>query len=501
MKKMLLFILVFLLLIAVPVNSMAANDLTIKVNGAAMAFPDAKPFIDINYRTQVPIAVLARALGAEADWDDGEQAAYIKKDGIIIKIVIGSDEMYIGGEKIVMDTAAALVDSRTFVPVRYVAQALGLKVEWDEAGRTVNLSSAKQAFEYRLMDKIPKDQNYMASPLSVKMALALAANGAGGNTKDEILGALDIGDLDEFNDYAKKLISEYDAKKGLELNIANSIWLNTENVPGAGFAHNYANKVSQYYNAMSGEVNNRNAVDTINAWISNNTNNKITNVISSADFLAALVNATYFNAAWQQEFEKQYTRAAEFTNADGAVKNIDFMNQTGNFSYYGDSHVQMIRLNYKELNDDSGKKALGLSMYVALTDGSHVDYESVFEKLQYKRVSVSMPKFKIEYNIQLEGLLRQLGIIKAFEPDEADFKPMFTGLGGLNTFIGSVVHKTYINVDEEGTEAAAATVIIMAPTSAIEETIVFKANRPFVFFIRDDINNEILFLGEYMYAQ
>jgi serpin B len=173
------------------------------------------------------------------------------------------------------------------------------------------------------------------------------------------------------------------------------------------------------------------------------------------------------------------------------------MNNIGYADYYRDEHIQMIRLPYKRNS---------ISMCIALTDGNYVDYESIFGKFDRKRVSISMPKFTIEFELKLNDILKQLGIIKAFDSNLAKLRSMFytpEGSGYENTdyYIDKATHKTYINVDENGTEAAAVTVITIMPTSVPEDPIIFIADKPFVFFIRDDENGEILFMGEYLFAK
>ena len=496
MKKSIQIILVFALLITLVPVAFAANELKVLVGGKAIDFPDAKPFIDQNNRTQIPIAVLARALGADVSWDQGTQTARIVKAGKQITITIGKSEMSVDDEIVNMDTAAVLLSNRTFIPVSFVAQALDYTVRWDAINSTVSLTQNNQAFAYRLMESLPKDSNYMVSPISIKIAFAMVANGANGVTKDEILSTLGIDNLDEFNNYAKELIKAYGENSSMELKIANSIWLNTDCMPGVDFSESFGKTVSDYYNAKSGTVNDSNAADTINRWISDNTNGKIDNAVSGSDFLAALVNATYFKADWARQFSQWATKEAEFTNADDTVSNTDFMNMTGYFKYYSDKSVQMISLPYTSTKSGGG----GISMYIALTDGGYVNYESIFEKTEVEDVRLSIPKFSIKYDVKLNDILKQLGIKTAFDKYVAELSPMFNEPGEY--YIEKATHKTYIDVDENGTEAAAATVIEVAPTSMpIDDPIEFTANRPFVFFIRDDLSGEILFMGEYLFAK
>lgn len=353
-------------------------------------------------------------------------------------------------------------------------------------------SDTPRSFAWNLNDFMPTDKNYMFSPLSIKMALAMAANGANGETKDEILKALEIEDLDKFNELSAQLIKDYGENEKVKLNIANSLWLNTDYYKNVEFEKSFENIIMDYYNADSGKVNHSNAVDIINNWVNKKTNGKITKLISDSDFLAYLVNAIYFKGEWAVQFDENATDKAEFTDRKGQKTEIDFMNMTSYFDYYEDDHTQMLKLPYKD-----GKT----SMYIALSDGKASDVDKNIEKMERRRVQVSIPKFKTEFSVKLVDALSEMGIRTAFDEDRADFKSMCTAIPE-NIFISDVIHKTFISVDENGTEAAAVTGVSFEETSVpVDPPVIFNANRPFTYFIRDDINEEILFMGEYAYAE
>ncbi|MDP4132972.1 MAG: serpin family protein [Bacillota bacterium] len=349
-----------------------------------------------------------------------------------------------------------------------------------------------ESFAWNLNKLMPTDKNYMFSPLSIKMALAMAAVGADGDTQNEILKVLQIQNLDEFNELSAKLIKEYSENDKVKLNIANSLWLNADYCKDVDFESSFKDTIQKYYGADSSKVNNANAVESVNKWVKNKTNGKITQLISDSNFLAYIVNAVYFKGEWAEQFAPEATRKAEFTDRNGKRTEIDFMNMTGNFYYYEDSSVQMLKLPYKD-----GKT----SMYIAIPQGRTIDLDKYIEKMESKRVKLSLPKFKTEYSTKLIDTLSQMGIHTAFDADKADFKKMFTEISE-NVFISDVIHKTYINVDENGTEAAAVTGIGFATSCMqVDPPIVFNADKPFTYFIRDDENGEILFMGEYAYAE
>ena len=352
-------------------------------------------------------------------------------------------------------------------------------------------SDVSGGFAWNLNELMPDDQNYMFSPFSIKMALAMAAVGADGDTQDEILKVLQIEDLNKFNAASAQFIQEYGENEKVRLNIANSLWLNTDYYKGADFESTFRDTVLKYYQADSGKVNNANAVETVNNWVKDKTNDKITGLISNSDFLAYIVNAVYFKGEWARQFSRDATGKAEFTDRNGKSTEIDFMNMTGYFDYYADDFGRMLKLPYKD-----GKT----SMYIAIPAGGAEDLYKNIEKMEATRVKLSLPKFKTEFDIKLIKQLSQLGIHTAFDRDTADFKNMFTDIPD-NIFISDVIHKTFINVDEAGTEAAAVTGIGFDTTAMpTEPPVAFIADKPFTYFICDDVSGEILFMGEYAYA-
>lgn len=392
--------------------------------------------------------------------------------------------------------------------------------------------NSQNAFAFKMNAEITKNENYMFSPLSIKTALAMTANGADGATRSEILSALGISDLDKFNSDTKalmekyngdfdmdrytelseklmngeltdaeyeeysELMREYNSGKSAQLNIANSIWLNEDYYPNSDvkFSSGFESTIKDFYGGESQIVNNKNAVKTINDWVSNKTNNKITSIVDDPNFLAYLVNAVYFKAAWQNEFNEYATEKAVFNNYDGSTAETDFMNKTAYYGLYEDDSVKMISIPYKG----------SASMYISIDDGGNIDYDSYFDRLETGYVNLFLPKFKIEYENNIgksadDCMLKRLGINTAFNPSLADFGKMIENVpGGENVYIDIVKHKTYISVDEQGTEAAAVTGVGMAGASAIiPEPVDFIVDKSFTFMIRDDESGDILFMGRY----
>lgn len=354
--------------------------------------------------------------------------------------------------------------------------------------------SSSYESDFDFMKYMPKDQNYMISPFSIKMAMMMAANGANGYTQKEILSALGVSSIDEYNQKASDIITRYNSNKDVNLNVANSIWLNKTEAMGANFKNTYKKIISDFYKGVAREESADTIASKINDFIAKETNNKITNVLPAerpAGFLSALVNTIYFKGSFENQFDTANTKKDTFTDRNGNKSEIDFMNQTKHFGYYENDGVQMLKMNY------SGRD---IAMYILLNDDDKdVDINDIISKMEYKNVSVSMPKFKTEFTKSFVDVLKQMGINIAFT-NAANFSNMFDNVG---THISDVIHKTFIEVDENGTEAAAATVILIAKSSLPmpEEIKEFKANKPFTYFIRDEVSGEILFLGEYAFAK
>ncbi len=408
------------------------------------------------------------------------------------------------------------VDDNKFAPKELYTteQAVATLVRVYENSKKSEVNdTADLSFSDKLNAQMPADKNYMFSPLSVKMALSLAANGAEGDTKNEILNALGIKSLDEFNALSKDLIKRYSQCDILSLNIANSIWINKDKTT-QNFSNAFKDFAAELYNAEVRTVDNKNAVGEINSWVNDKTNGKIPQIINNADnFWAMLINAIYFKGAWQSEFNDRLTKPDEFTNADGTKTETDFMNKTSWIQYAKTKSAKIIELPYKNRAanfSESGEYIgtdnyddLDISMYLLLSDddiNAERELDDAIESESFKSTytKLSMPKFKIEYSESLNDMLKNIGIKTAFDTRAAQFGKMFDS---GNMWFSDTIHKTFISVDEKGTEAAAVTGIGMGGSSLPPEPIELKFNKPFYFVIRDNISGESLFMGRYAFAK
>ena len=361
--------------------------------------------------------------------------------------------------------------------------------------------------------------NWVLSPYSARLCLAMLANGAKGETQAELLDALQIDDLEAFNQSVKELLETYDSyARIMSLDTANSIWINQSWFDGKGeFLSDFLKTMEADYRATVEEVTNKDSVERVNAWANEKTNGKIPSILTedNREFVTALVNAVYFKAAWANEFYENNTEKADFENADGTAGTVDMMHQSDGFGYYATPGVEALKMDYRKYAVDNAEgdnweyfRDADFSMYLIKAD-KEIDVQHLLDQAEfvYGDVNVSIPKFKVEYSAALDEALKALGVKTAYDAEKADLTAMLdsTGLPGKQHFLDTVLQKVYISVDEKGTEAAAVTAAADAGGSAeptrpklVRE---FTADCPFWFVIRDNANKEILFVGRYEMAQ
>ena len=371
------------------------------------------------------------------------------------------------------------------------------------------------SFTDSLIRQMPKDKNWTVSPYSLEMCMAMVANGARGQTQEEILEAMQIGDLNSYNESVRNTLETYKGfSRIMSLETSNSVWLNQDQFAGKGsFRQSFTDILKLNYLAKTGEVWNRNSIETVNQWAEDATNGKISQILDEEhrDFAVALANAVYFKAAWMNPFLSEQTAPRTFYNQDGSEKEIPFMNQTELFPYYEEEGLQILEMPYRNyLVDEQDQTKMktfmdaDFSMYLLLSE-DEPDLQEVLDRavFQKEKVCVSIPKFKTEYGDSLVEELEALGITTAFDSDRADFSDMIDlskcpWVEGL--YLDEVLQKACLDVDEEGTEAAAVTVaIIRKSTTSLptDDMRTFTADHPFYYVIRDNSSGRILFAGRY----
>ncbi len=373
-----------------------------------------------------------------------------------------------------------------------------------------NQENDNLTFADKLNQNMPNDKNYMISPLSIKMALLMAANGATGETQEEILKATGVKDLNVYNESTRQMLDKYSESDILKLNVSNSIWINSDKTPQR-FSNDYKETLAKNFDATSDIVTDEDAVSKINGWVNEKTEGKIPTIINkeNKNFWAMLVNAVYFKGRWQNEFSKGATEKDIFTSKDGSETETDFMHRRGWMPYANTDGVSIVALPYltrESIFNENGEyvetkklEGINVSMYLMISDNENFSPEEILNKTEMGSAYIDLfvPKFNIEYSTGLNDILKSIGINRAFR-DDAEFEKMFDD---GNMWIDSTIHKTYIKVDEEGTEAAAVTAIGMAGSALPPEPIELKFNKPFTFVIKDNANGEILFMGKYAFAK
>ena len=363
-------------------------------------------------------------------------------------------------------------------------------------------TTARNDFATRLHEKLAENQagkNLFFLPFSIQVALAMCAVGARGKTRTvmaDLIGAPES--VDEQNrQYAELLKSiNENGRRLFELTTANALW----GQQGSHLKPKFRQAIVECYDGALKEVNFIDqpdcAVKTINGWVSDKTHQKIKDLIHrnliDSDTRLILTNAIYFKGKWEFEFKKASTKDENWHGPNGD-RTAPMMRRKGNYPNYEDKDFQAVELPYK-----GGQ----LSMLVVLPrdlDGltsleanwsANDTYRVVPKKLFAESVIVSLPRFKLETEFKLKPIFCEMGAELAFG-NEADF----SGIGDESLKISEVVHKAFVEVNEEGTEAAAATGAHMSFKSAMPMPKEFKADHPFLFFIRDRNTNTVLFAG------
>ena len=331
------------------------------------------------------------------------------------------------------------------------------------------------------------------------MALSMVYNGADGVTKEEIASALqaegiDVNELNKAN--ASLMTMLHKDSKQIQLNVANSIWLN-ENFH---FQDSFAQNNKDYFNAKIQEIDitSSKSPRLINDWVKNSTNGKIKNIVEDPlqpETVAILINAIYFNGDWKYPFEKANTVKRPFYLSDGTTKDVSLMTLRKRLAYMENENFQAVTLPYG--NGEMSMKIFlpkeGISLdefQKTLTNENWTAWNADFDA---NEGTILLPKFHLEYDVELNNSLKKLGMNSAFN-DDANFSKMIIEPEPI--WISKVKQKTFINVDEKGTEAAAVTSITTESGSApIDDPFYMEVNRPFFFTITESETNTILFMG------
>ena len=368
--------------------------------------------------------------------------------------------------------------------------------------KSAEIIQADQQFTFELFREVyglSEEENLMISPFSVSYALGMTYNGSGEDTREAFRQVLHFGEWtdQEVNESYQDLTSQLvTLDNAVQFNIANSIWYRLGyNVLAEFIATN-----QEYFDAAVEELDfsDPGAVDIINSWIEEKTNGKIRDMLDYIPYDAVmyLINAIYFNATWKYQFEPEETFEDDFTLEGGTLHRCDFMQVQGDFNLtrqedftavempYGDSAFSMVVMLPNP----------GVSVSDLVEEMDAESWDTWFEDSHLTGVQIHLPKFKYGFKSLLNQSLKNLGLAIAFS-DSADFSNI---IQGPSLYISRVIHQTFIDVKEEGTEAAAATIVEMNELSTIPGGVpwLFRADRPFLYVIKENSTGAILFMGK-----
>jgi serine protease inhibitor len=371
------------------------------------------------------------------------------------------------------------------------------------------LISAGNTFAFDLLRQVPLEHpdspNVFLSPLSASMALGMAMNGAAGETWSQMRDALGFAGLDEpavnraYHDLIH-LLRGLDPK--VEFGLANSVWARQ----GQTFHQDFLDRTRTFFDAHveSLDFEDPASLGIMNGWVEDRTNGRIEELIDEIDpdAIMYLINAVYFNGDWVYEFNEEATRSRKFTRGDGSRVDADMMGMEADLRYFFDNHAQVVELPYggrafTAIAALPGEGRTIADLVAGLDAQAWTGWMARLDAAEPMAAAVVLPKLELHYDRRLNEDLQALGMRHAFNVDGfADFSRMTpTRLPG-EVFINRVQQKSFLKVDERGTEAAAATFVEMVRTISTAPTPpAFIFDRPFLFAIREQLTGTVLFMG------
>ena len=376
----------------------------------------------------------------------------------------------------------------------------------EDISSTTSLVEANNKFAFDIYQVLKKEEgNIFFSPFSIATALTMTLTGARGNTELEmqkVLHLTEIVNKKENISQKYKLLCDYinsfQQKEGILLSVANSLWLQKEFDVEQSFQQILRNMYASEIFLVDFQRETENARLTINKWVEQKTQDKIKDLLSPGSInplvRLILVNAIYFKGKWYSEFDKNLTKEDDFFLPDGEKVKVNMMTKKETCKYAENDELQVLELEYKTSNISMvlflPRQRNGLSMLESKLNMETM--QSLLNSMRMKEIKVFLPRFTFTSQFSLSSVLKTIGMQDAFDPMKADF----TGISKSDKlFIFDVLHKAFVEVNEEGTEAAAATGVIVGITCVPAEPVVFRADHPFLFAIRERTAGSILFIG------
>jgi len=349
-----------------------------------------------------------------------------------------------------------------------------------------------------LMERTDKEENVIISPLSISYALSMTLNGAEGATRDSILKALRVAGItpeqinNSYKDLTEALLS---VDKRVLMSIANSVWAEKNFMVKQPFIDILIN----YYNAESRsfDIDDPSTPDYVNTWIEEKTNGLIKDMIETLDenTVMLLINAIYFKGKWKSQFDESETVDMPFYKPSGSSTDVPMMKQTSDFKIFNGEGFILAEFPYGQGNfvmdvvlpdeQDGIERLLPL-----FTD---INFQNWVSQMAEREIDLSFPRFKYGFKEELKEILTDMGMGITFDPSLADFSNIFSGFPPI--FISFILHQAFIETNEEGTEAAAATIVGFENTSVPPPPLELRLDHSFIYLIRETTTNSIIFMG------
>ncbi len=519
-KKIIMLGMIVLLSLALSANVLAADgsEPAILLAGAGIG---AAAHID-GGNVYLPLRAVSEALGCEVRWMEMDRTISVTGPWKNIIFDLDNNKISANDHDYYMSGNCQLIGDRMYISTDFFSDCFGLIADWDRETGVVRLESlentglsgedklyrASNEAGIQLLKKIAaaeEGENTIFSPVSLSTMLAVLADGAAGKTLAEISAIINPEQLptDKLNEKCRDLINtltssgyEQNGKKTTLVELANSLWIQENLQVKDGFLKD----ANIYYGAGAYNVNfaDDSVALAINRWIEDKTHNKIQNYLSEVDPLTAMMafSSLYFNGKWQAPFDKSQTQKEIFHLDGGSTAKVDMMNAERRIGYYENDQIQAGNFNYYGCNMLVILPKSNAGAY--LSGMNYTDIEQVLHNLEYLKVKIKFPKFDFKQKSNLISHLKKMGMVDAFDSWSADFTGIADRSEGFNLYISDISQECTINVDEEGTEAAALTSVAMAGSAPFKENTPpeFYMNKPFIFVINDERTGLILFIGK-----
>jgi serpin B len=475
-------------LIVICVSGLHAQETERRVSGT-ITDPSGESLVGVN------VVIKGTTRGTITNID-GKYTIMAPKDATLEISCIGFERMNIAVEnRSVINVVMGLMKDLNDDP-KGIKPAKHIDLTWKQRDK----ANADNRFGLRMFREVARleGDNTFFSPFSLNMAMGMLYNGTSGDTRTEMAEVLGITNFSEVecNGYYRTISRELlDVDPSTEFVIANAIWYRNQFRVKEGFVETGKNYFDAEVKAL--DFSAPGAAGIINDWCSDKTGGRINHIAANpleGDMI--LTNAVYFKSKWQKEkkFDKENTKPDDFTKSDHTKIRVNMMEQTTDLSYYADPYLQCVELPY-------GNQAFNMIAILPPEDGNidqligylgEVEWEPIVKEMKRERVWLKIPRFRIECELPLNEPIRSIGMTHIF-------KGGLENISDEDLAVSGVLQKTFVEVNEEGTEAAAVTAMIML-TGAITEVpprypIQFFANRPFLFLIREKSTGLILFIG------